>query len=178
MGVVVEPFEEAFPLLLRRAFGVAYRLLGDVTLAEDASAEALARAHASWPKVSGLEYRDAWVSRVAANVAIDMARKRQRERLYVERRGAEVEPRILDTADAAVLRITLVAALARLPRRQREVVTLRYVGGLSEADIATALKISAGSVKKAMFRARETLRTGLGDGWEPASANHSAVSAL
>ena len=53
----------------------------------------------------------------------------------------------------------LLVALGRLPRRQREVLTLRYYLDLSEAQIADALNISAGSVKVHAHRGLAALRT-------------------
>src|SRR5947209_14839205 len=70
-------FDGAFRDLFHPAFGVAYRILGNVADAEDAAAEALARALLRWRKVGPLPYRDAWVMRVAANVAIDTVRRRR-----------------------------------------------------------------------------------------------------
>ena len=60
-------FETAFRELFPRSYRVAVRILGDGADAEDAAAEALARAHASWKKVGTMSYRDAWVLRVTAN---------------------------------------------------------------------------------------------------------------
>jgi RNA polymerase sigma factor (sigma-70 family) len=56
----------------------------------------------------------------------------------------------------------LVAALQRLPRRQREVLTLRYYLDLSEAQIADALSISSGSVKTHAHRGLIALRSEVG----------------
>ena len=66
-----EDFEEAFPGMFLVAFHVTYRVLGDVTRAEDAASEALARALVSWRRVGQMEHRNGWVARVAGNVAID-----------------------------------------------------------------------------------------------------------
>jgi RNA polymerase sigma factor (sigma-70 family) len=161
-------FEEAFPGLLRRAFRVAFRILGNETLAEDAAAEALARAHASWSKVGKLTYREAWVLRVAANVAIDMVRKGRRVVPMADPWSAR-GPEEADEREAAILRIALVAALGNLPRRQREVVTLHYLEGLSENEIAQCLRVSIGTVKKTNFRARAALRRVLGEDWQTAA---------
>jgi DNA-directed RNA polymerase specialized sigma24 family protein len=68
--------------------------------------------------------------------------------------------------DGAVLHITLLAALAALPRRQREVVTLRFLEDLSEADIASVLHVSVGTVKKTTHRAMAALRQRMGPDWD------------
>jgi RNA polymerase sigma factor (sigma-70 family) len=154
-------FEEAFRDLLPRAVKVAYRILGDVDEAEDAAVEALARAALRWRRVGGLAYRDAWVLRVTANVAVDMARRRRR-----------TPPATVGTQptheDLVVLQLALATALGGLSRRQREVVTLRYLAGLSDVDVAHCLHVSIGSVKRHAGRALEGLRAQLGSDWEVA----------
>ena len=148
-------FRETFQTLFPAAFRLAYSILGSIPGAEDAAAEALARALASWQRVWRLPYRDAWVMRVTANVAIDMLR----------RTPPHVPPPTPedDLADAAALRVTLAAALARLPKRQREVVALRYLGGLSEAEVAERLHLSATTVKVHARRGAAALRRRLDD---------------
>ncbi|HUQ38516.1 MAG TPA: sigma-70 family RNA polymerase sigma factor [Acidimicrobiales bacterium] len=154
MGAADEAFREAFTALYPSAGRVAFRILGDQQAAEDVAAEALARAYERWPKVSRLPYRDAWVLRVAANLAIDSTR---RKRPPLRRaRPIEIEE------DAAV-HLTLRDALAALSPRQREVVALRYLGDMSEADVAAALGLAAGSVKTHLRRGLENLRRTLGD---------------
>ena len=71
-------FDEIFLPLLR----LVGRVVRDATEAEDIAAEAMARAYARWPRVRGLEYRDAWVTKVAMNLALDHVRRR-RPRPYV-----------------------------------------------------------------------------------------------
>jgi RNA polymerase sigma factor (sigma-70 family) len=153
-----DDFDGVFRDLFTPAFRVAYRILGNVDDAEDAAAEALARALLKWRRVGALSYRDAWVMRVASNVAIDMARKR--------RRPPVTDGLVEDQADTTVLRVALTAALAALSSRQREVVSLRYVAGLSEAEVATSLGISVNSVKKHMARGTAGLRQRLGGEWK------------
>jgi RNA polymerase sigma factor (sigma-70 family) len=149
-------FDEAYGPLFRRAATLAYRLLGERAAAEDVAAEALARAYARWSRLEGLAYRDAWVLRVATNLAIDAARRRPR--------GLPI-PNFGDRADAAVLRIALVAALRSLPRRQRQAVALRYLSGLPHDQVATALGISAGSASTHLRRGLAALRLRLGEGF-------------
>ena len=147
-------FREAFPVLYASAGRVALRILGDHAAAQDVAAEALTRAYERWAKVQALPYRDAWVLRVAANLAIDSIRRR---RPLVER------PRPLEVEERAAVHLALVGALGALSRRQREVVVLRYLSDLSEDDVATALGIGAGSVKTHLRRGLDNLRRTLGE---------------
>lgn len=154
-------FEPVFKELFPRAFRVGYRILGNETDAEDAAAEALARAHASWKKIGHLPHRDAWVLRVAANVAIDMSRKR---RPLPDTERVEV----VEVEEETVLRLALAEALRTLPRRQREVISLRWLADLSEVDVARALNIKEGTVKKTAHRGMAALRAHLGADWKGA----------
>ena len=143
-------FEASFEHLRMLAFRSAYRVLGDTDQADDAASEALVRTLGKWRKVSRLDYRDAWVTRVAANVAIDTVRKR---------RNSSQQPADSAVHDQSTLdRLATVSALAALPKRQREVVVLRFFADMREPEIASALGISANSVKKHMSRAFVALR--------------------
>jgi RNA polymerase sigma factor (sigma-70 family) len=147
-----EDFSQAFDVLYPLAVRMAARIVGDQSTAEDVAAEALARAYARWAKVGSLPYRDAWVMRVASNVAIDTVRKRQPVQT----------PALASTfEDATAVRLALAAALAKLPARQREAVVLRYIAGYSEADVSAALGISVNSVKTHVSRGLASLRTRL-----------------
>jgi len=160
MGLTVgdDGFEEAFDVLFAAARRIAVRLVGSGAAADDVAAETLARAYARWAKVRDLDYRDAWVMRVAANVALDVLRRSRRSL------PAPAAPED-DPAEAAVTRLALAHALRRLPRRQRDVVVLRYLADLSEADVAESLGVSAGSVKQHAHRAVNALRRALGPGF-------------
>jgi RNA polymerase sigma-70 factor (ECF subfamily) len=153
-----ESYEAAFAELVLPAFRVALRILGNAADAEEVAAEAMARALRSWDRVQGLSYRRAWVVRVASNLAVDRARRRPLSLVPADH--------VPDLADAVVLRLALGAALRALPRRQREVVVLRYLDDCSEADVARSLGISHNSVKKHTARAVHALRTRLGTDWQ------------
>ena len=142
-------FEEAFDDLLGRALAAARRILGDTPRAEDVAAEALARTYARWDSVRDLPYREAWVVRVAANLAIDVLRKRQ---------AVVPERFVRSTEDASVDRLAVLAAVRRLPRRQREVIVLAYLSDVAEADVARVLGISNGTVKTHLHRGLIALR--------------------
>lgn len=148
-----DAFEAVFVELFPRAFRLAFRILGGRAAAEDIAAEALARTYVAWPRVRHLAWRDAWVLRVTANLAIDATR----------RRTAAPAPSVGgDVEEIATLRVALVQALRALPRRQRQIVALRHLSGLSETEVAAALGISVGSVKAHAHRGIAALRARLG----------------
>lgn len=153
---VPDGFEEAFDGLFRRAMVVSRRVLGDAASAEDTAAETMARAFAHWRKIGEQPWREGWVVRTATNLSLDVARKRNRMT------DAPVREQAFEDDDVAV-RLALVAALGALPRRQREVVAMRHLGGLSEAETAAALQVSPGSVKTHLHRGLAALRTSMGE---------------
>ena len=144
----VEPFEEAFEALYARSYRLALRLVGSSAEAEDVASEALARAYLAWRRLRSPDHRTAWVLRVTTNLAIDVHRRRARR---------PVDPPAV-VPDEADLRVVLAEALRRLPERQRQVVVLRYLVDLSEAEVSRALDISPGSVKQHLHRALASLR--------------------
>ena len=155
-----EDFEEAFDTLYPRAERLAYRIVGNWAAAEDVAAEALARTYTHWRKVRSLPHRDGWVLRVATNVAIDVYRRRRPE---------PDPPDPVDLADAATIRVALAEALATLPRRQRTVIALHHLSGLTEQEVAGALGLSLGTVKTHARRGTAALRARLGDGFQEVS---------
>ena len=80
-------------------------------------------------------------------------RRRFRERIFSPLRGA-----IRATATEPEARIDLFDALAKLPRRQREVLVARYVVGLTQAETADALRIARGTVAATTTQAARALR--------------------
>jgi len=153
-GQVPRSFELAFADLYRLAYRVAFRILGDRPEAEDIAQEALARATLRWDKLH--DRPEGWVTRVASNLALDRYRRRRR------RPPVQTGPLgIVD--DRTVERSDLVTALRRLPRRQREVVVLRYLADMAEGDVARTLGCSVGSVKTHASRGLSALRRQLGD---------------
>jgi RNA polymerase sigma-70 factor (sigma-E family) len=142
-------FRDTFP----RAIAVATRVTGDRGAAEDAAIEALAKAHARWAAIGGEPWRDAWVYRVAINEAI---------RRLPRPRALPPAPAVWDLSDDVVLRQTMTEALRLLPTRQREVIVLRYLLGLSETEVAQALHLSHGTVKTHLRRGIARLRATVG----------------
>lgn len=106
--------------------------------AEGAAQEALTRALMRWGRIE--DYAEPWVVATATNLPIDGVRRGQRGRPAEESTPAPAAAFVEERMD-------LVRALLALPRRQREVIALRFLGDLSELDVATALGLSNGTVK-------------------------------
>jgi RNA polymerase sigma-70 factor (ECF subfamily) len=144
-----EAFGDAFPRLYKQAYRVAFRLLGSHGDAEDVAQDAMARAYERWRSVGAYEEPAAWITRVAGNRAIDVWRRRNRfPRLT----------RVTEQLPPDEVRADLHRALASLPRRQREVVVLRYLADQTEAATAAALGCSRGAVKQHASRGLAALR--------------------
>jgi RNA polymerase sigma-70 factor (sigma-E family) len=139
---------------------VVFASVGDRPTAEDLVAEAFARAWARWHTVSRHPAPAAWVVRTAFNARVSWWRRYRRE---VELPESGAETALLDgAADGAVDRElvdrTLMAALLRLPARQREVVALRIFLDLDTAGTAQTLGIAPGTVTAHLARAMAALR--------------------
>jgi RNA polymerase sigma factor (sigma-70 family) len=132
--------------------------VGDRDTAQELVAEAFARAWASWRKVSSHPAPEAWVVRTALNVSISRWRRRHRE-------VAMADPGLLAdvaaTDEASPVDPRLMAALMRLPARQRQVVALRLFMDLDTGRTAEVLKIAPGTVQAHLGRAMAALREDL-----------------
>jgi RNA polymerase sigma-70 factor (sigma-E family) len=149
-------YEEQFEHLYARAYGVAYQLLGRRPEAEDVAQETLARCFVHWRKVR--DYAEAWVVRVAGNLAIDAWRRNRRIDATVD----DVSTATTPTPGPDPQRVDLHRALRQISRRQREVLVLRFLADLPEAEVARALGCSVGSVKQHAARGLAALRTTAG----------------
>ena len=127
----------------------AYLIVWDLPEAEDLVQETLFKVATRWPKVNRMEHPAAYARRILVNLALRGSPKRSRRRTELS------ETRPSDpAAPAAPLdrHDELHAALATLPPRQRAVLVLRYFLDLPEAEVATALQCSLGTVKSTASR--------------------------
>jgi len=134
----------------------AYLLCGDWDHAQDLVQETLTRVYRHWSRLSARGRPDAYARQVLVNAYTDERRRRSSG----ERPVAEL-PEMADSGDSdsrALLRVTLMAALARMPRSQRAVLVLRYWEDLSQAQTAALLGCSEGNVKSQAARGLVALR--------------------
>lgn len=130
--------------------------VGDRHLAHDLVAEAYTRAWMSWGKVRQLEAPRAWVVRIALNTHVSWWRRRRHEVALADHDAAMPAEQA-----AAAVSADLLAALRRLPARQREVVTLRLLLDLDTKTTARVLGIAQGTVSAHLHKAVATLRTAI-----------------
>lgn len=132
--------------------------VGDRDTAQELVAEAFARAWASWREVSRHPAPEAWVVRTALNVSVSRWRRRRRE-VAVADPGMVADVAATDGAGPVDPR--LIAAIMRLPARQRQVVALRLFMDLDTGRTAEVLKIAPGTVRAHLGRAMAALREDL-----------------
>jgi RNA polymerase sigma factor (sigma-70 family) len=142
-----DQFDQQFVDLFVQAERVAARIVGRGE-AEDVAAETLVRALLRWPKVAS--YAIPWVTKVASNLAVDRVRKGAKQ--------LPPPPFARAAEDNVDDRLLVVDELRRLSRRQREVMVLRHLVGLSDAETAASLGLSVDSVKTHGRRALTQLR--------------------
>jgi RNA polymerase sigma-70 factor (sigma-E family) len=144
---------------------LSWLLVRDQHVAEESVQDAFVSMHAHWSRLRDPERALAYLRRSVVNTSRSVLRHRTVENRYLvsettarTAHGVTTEPSAEERAVARAAGDGLIQALGRLPRRQREVLTLRYYADLSEAQIADALGISAGAVKAHAHRALAALR--------------------
>jgi RNA polymerase sigma-70 factor (ECF subfamily) len=153
----------------RRAYNLAFRLLGDGEEAADVVQDALVRAYTRLGEFRGDAAFSTWLYRIVHNMCLDALRWRARHPRAPlpaaggpESRPASAPADPGDGPEAAALRReqrdALVRALAELSPEFRAAVVLRDVQGLDYAEVAAITGVSLGTVKSRLHRARARLR--------------------
>jgi RNA polymerase sigma factor (sigma-70 family) len=144
----------------RLAYGLAYRVLRDQTLAEDAVQEAFL---AVWRSADGYKRERAkpstWILTVVHRRSVDLVRREDRRRGEPLERAPE--PTSAPADEDATLRdrrAAVQAALTELPGEQRQALELAYYGGLTQSELAERLGVPLGTVKSRMFAGLGRLR--------------------
>ena len=176
--------EQALEQYRSELTGYAYRMLGSTFDAEDAVQETMVRAWRAYDRFEGRSALRSWLYRIATNVCLDMLNGRQRRARPMDMGPASSADTVLgpaladtawvepvpdalvvpaggDPADVAIaresIRLAFVAALQRLPPKQRAVLILREVLRWRANEVAELLETSVASVNSALQRARATL---------------------
>ena len=149
-------FEAFFDATWTRAVAMASRMGLSRQDAEDVVLDAMAVVYDRWGRVRGLPYREGWLLKVAANRALRQLKK-------TNRRIPAGQSRPVVTDDEIATRVSVRDGIARLPRRQQEVIALRYLADMPEAQVAEVLGLDTGTVKQHASRGRASLRLDLGD---------------
>jgi len=146
---------DSFAQLARRYYAsmvaIAYSILADHQLAEDAAQEAFARALINLSKLRKLDKFAPWLAQICRNVARDM----------VAANARSINPGDLHQAPAGNKPDDDVYAVRRaieqLPPRAREVIVLRYYNGLSYEEISSVLGISGPTINGRLTRAKQKI---------------------
>jgi RNA polymerase sigma-70 factor (ECF subfamily) len=156
-------FDDLVERHMRRAFAVAYRVLGHRQDAEDVVQESFLGALQKIDTFERGRRFGPWLLRIVANRAINSRKAR------ALRQTDEIPPGVVSrgespaqAAERGELRRALERALAQLPDQQRWVVQLFELDGFSGAEIADMLEMPEGTVRWHLHEARRSLRTALG----------------
>ena len=153
-----EGFEAFYTATAGRLLGAMYPVTGDLHEAEEIVQEAFARASTRWARLRDYDVPEAWVRRVAMNLAADRGRRIQRQARALLRSGpAPVVP------PASVEAMALAEALRSLPMPQRQAIVLHHLADLPVEEVAATLGAPTGTVKSWLARGRRTLAARLGD---------------
>jgi len=145
-----------------RVYGLCLRMSGDATRATELAQDVFVRAWEQLDRLQPGSDASAWLWRLATNVVLNAMRSEKRR---VARVAPVAEPALLERAQLGtplpVRRLSLDAAIARLPDRAREVFLLHDVEGFSSVEVAELLGVAEGTVRAHLHRARSQLREAL-----------------
>lgn len=160
----------AFEMLVRShqqiALRVAYLVVGDANVAEDVTQEAFVKAYRALPRFRAEGSFRPWLLRIVRNEALNNRRAWGRQerlalRLVHDAVSGGAAPSPETTVMTGIERETVLAAVGELPDRYRDIVSLRYLLGLSEAETAATLGVPLGTVKSRTARALDRLESAL-----------------
>ena len=156
-----DDFEAFYQASYPRLVGQLTIMTGSLEDAEDAVQEAFARASTRWARLGNYDAPEAWVRRVALNLATSGLRRARRQLAAVARLGAPTTEPARSTD-----RLAIEAGLRRLPLHYRQVLVLYYVADLPVEQVAQQLRLPIGTVKSRLARARTALGVHLEEGQE------------
>ena len=155
-------FEELVAAHQHRVFGVALRMLGNASEAEEIAQEAFLRAHRSLAEFRGDSRLSTWLYAIVSRLCLNRLASSDRKAVA---HGEEILLRVADPrggpeadAERSELESALHHAIAELSEERRVVVILRDFEGLAYEEIATVLSLELGTVRSRLHRARMDLK--------------------
>lgn len=166
-------FEQLFARYHPPLLDYLYGMTRDRAIAEDLVQETFLRAYQAATALAQVTHPQAWLYRIATNVALDSTRRQRRIRWFPL---SHVEPeagandsgswstphspamRHEDISASIVERDAVWSVLAELPPRWRAVLLLQTTAGFSARDIARLLQLEEGTIRKMLYRAKERFR--------------------
>jgi len=149
---------ELYATHYRSLVRLAALLVRDIGTAEEVVQDSFVAMHGGWRRLRDSEKALSYLRQSVVN----RSRSVLRHRVVVDRNAPKPPPDMPSAEHGAIAlleRSAVIAALSKLPARQREALVLRFYGDMSEAQIADAMQISKGAVKSHTARAMATLRT-------------------
>ena len=174
LGGDANAFEELVLKYEKTVYNLALRMVGDRDDASDMTQEAFIKAYGSLSSFRGDSKFSVWIYRIATNVCLDFLRSKSRkQQVSLTVSDDDDEDAQLDIPDPSsapeqqlIKKISMQSVeegLKTLPDKQRQILVMRELGGMSYAEIGKALSLEEGTVKSRIFRARKRLCTFLLD---------------
>lgn len=155
-----ELYERAFP----RVYAYVCSMLRDQAAAEDVTAHAFERAYRKRRSYRpGRGTAEAWLFGIARNAALDELRRRRRHAVMASEPEDVESAGVEDLAESTLRREAVRAALETLEARERELVSLKFMAGLSNTEIAKVLGLSESNTSTKLHRAITKLREACND---------------
>ncbi|HYE83248.1 MAG TPA: sigma-70 family RNA polymerase sigma factor [Clostridia bacterium] len=166
----VESFELLISSYDKRAYNIAYRIMGNEEDAKDMAQEALLRVFKSIKDFKGQSAFSTWLYRIVTNVCLDELRRRKNDKYVplestVQTDNGELHMELCsdkETPESAYERVEqrelITKAIRELNDEYKSVIVLRDIQGFSYDEISNMLDCSLGTVKSRINRARTMLR--------------------
>lgn len=173
LGGDANAFEELVLRYEKTVYNLALRMVGDRDDAFDMTQEAFIKAYGSLSSFRGDSKFSVWIYRITTNVCLDFLRSKSRKQQVSLTVSDDDEDAQLDIPDPKadpeqqlIKKISMQSVeegLKTLPDKQRQILVMRELCGMSYAEIGKALSLEEGTVKSRIFRARKRLCTFLLD---------------
>lgn len=173
LGGDANAFEELVLKYEKTVYNLALRMVGDRDDAFDMTQEAFIKAYGSLSSFRGDSKFSVWIYRITTNVCLDFLRSKSRKQQVSLTVSDDDEDAQLDIPDPSsdpeqqlmqkMSMQSVEEGLKTLPDKQRQILVMRELGGMSYAEIGAALSLEEGTVKSRIFRARKRLCTFLLD---------------